>query len=600
MNPEALLRAPRPIHLLVRKPGSGSDGLSWTMRLDGLHQLHIKESVTTLRKDRQKHGDQISQPSLKPKALHDAVIAALGMSSYDDWVGRGQSSLINFLHDNGMSQPTDLLTWEEGTPGLGKTLTARCVADRLFNSGLPLPKRIFTGAGSLMFAAKGYGHYDLSGIMCNEPRGYDYGLAEALDFCGRHAQQVVLRAARLNSWSPKTPDCLDLTGHQILLNAFGFEAGAFFNLLGSNLVDPPTGEPLFRLYNATAEEEGHFQQLFAVFRSEMERSTQGWVDVVPLPGNDNIIFLKGRDGAFDWVVRDQRDEAYSDNPCYPVLHKRDLPSAMKVSDALASHLYYRLGTWREKLEHDAETRHYSEGGSAANWPGYVQLVQRELAASQGYVHARQKQGEHSPAFLSHRLDDQCLMVSPLVSIREFWRLYSNSHWKRIRQERLYRSGQDLDQDLSAINLHDPEDLPASVTWFDAVAYCKAYEDETGLPVRLLNIDEWRQVLGDVTGPEQADSGLPRVVTGQLPGPLCYVPDPVWRTSESGLKTLYASDFGEWLSGYQSGRAPAACAATGESIYRGPLERAVLPADNTMRYKRLKVGFRLCYVARPDA
>lgn len=67
-----------------------------------------------------------------------------------------------------------------------------------------------------------------------------------------------------------------------------------------------------------------------------------------------------------------------------MLHKDDLPSAMGNSEALESHLYYRRGEWREKLEHDAEARHYKEGGAAENWPGYAKLVQRELEASRGY------------------------------------------------------------------------------------------------------------------------------------------------------------------------------------------------------------------------
>lgn len=160
MNPEDLLRASRNVHLLVRKPGSAGD-LSWTMCLQGLHQTHIKEAVKALRQDRQLHGETISQDSLKPKALQNAVASAFGMKSYDDWLTKGQQSLISFLHDNGLSRPADLITWQEGRPGLGETLTAQRIADRLFNSGLPLPRRIFTGSGSLMFAAHGYGNLDL-------------------------------------------------------------------------------------------------------------------------------------------------------------------------------------------------------------------------------------------------------------------------------------------------------------------------------------------------------------------------------------------------------------------------------------------------------
>jgi hypothetical protein len=602
MNPEDLLRAPRNIHLLVRKPNSADD-LSWSMCLHGLHQAHIKDAVTTLRQDRQRHGESISQSFLKPKALHDAIASAYGMKSYDDWLTRGQHSLISFLHDNGLSRPTDLITWREGRPGLGETLTAQRIADRLFNSGLPLPRRIFTGSGSLMFAAHGYGNIDLSDLMARDETGLfgSYCLSTALDYCERHAQEVVFRATRLHMWEKQVPDYLDLTGHQMLLNTFGFEAGSLFNLLGCNLLDPPIGEPVFRLYNASPDEIATYQRLYSVFRSEMERSPRGWVEVIPLPGNENIIFLKGDNGEFDWVVRDQRDAPHSDNPYYPFLQKADLPSAIRDAEALKSHLYYSRGDWYEKLEHEAEDRHYKEGGSAANWPGYTKLIQRELVATRGYAPVRQRQGGQSPSFTPHRIQDYCLMISPLVTIEEFWRFYTTSRWKDLRSSRIKASRSEMDTDLSPLNLFDPDHLPASVMWLDAVAYCKAYEEETGLPVRLLSIEEWRQTFGSLaTANEKKVTDLPSAVAGKWPEPLQYVRDAAWRINEHGLKALYARDFGEWLSDYQSGNAPAVCAATGKSLTLGPLERDILPVDCTMRYKGMKVGFRMCYASRLDA
>lgn len=455
--------------------------------------------------------------------------------------------------------------------------------------------------------------------MAKEQRWFCF--SAAIDYCQRHAQEVVFRANRLDKWAEQTPDYLDLTGYQMLLNAFGFEAGAFFNLLGSNLVDPPSGDPIFRLYNASQEDIATYQRLYDVFRSEIERSPHGWVEVTPFPSNENIIFLKGSDGAFDWVIRDQRDTTLSDNPYYPFLHKAELPSAIKGAEGLESHLHYQRGHWHEKLEHEAEDRHYKEGGSTSNWPGYAKLVQRELAASQNYVPTKRKQGTPSAGFSPVRLNNYSLLVSQLITIEDFWRFFKVSPWQSYRNSRSKSPRSVMDMDLSSMNLSDPAYLPASVTWFDAIAYCKAYEDETCLPVRLLSIEEWRQVFGGISdferptkkpalgewhemlggSSEETDySALPRAVAGRWPEPLQYVPDPVWRTTEHGIRCLYARDFGEWLQDYHAGNAPAVCAATEESIVMGPLERAVLPADSTMRHKGMKVGFRMCYVSRPDA
>lgn len=143
MNPEDLLRASRTVHLLAHKPGAEDSGQSWTLHLDGLHQVHIREAVKALRQNRQQRGETVSHPSLKPKGLQNAVVSALGMKSYDDWVTRGQQSLLQFLSVNEMRHPKDLITCQEGGPSLAESLTPQRIADRLFNSNLPLPKRLY-------------------------------------------------------------------------------------------------------------------------------------------------------------------------------------------------------------------------------------------------------------------------------------------------------------------------------------------------------------------------------------------------------------------------------------------------------------------------
>jgi hypothetical protein len=163
-------------------------------------------------------------------------------------------------------------------------------------------------------------------------------------------------------------DYLDMTGRMLMLNAVSEFIGCMYNMMGSNLMEPAVGKPVMRSYNMSEEDLAFELQLFRLFRKEIEGSDDGWVDVLPVPGNANLIFLKGANGAFDWVVRDQRDKEFSSNPLYPFFNKDEVPKAMDRSK-LDGHLYFATGTWAEKLEHDAESRHYAEGGTAANWPG---------------------------------------------------------------------------------------------------------------------------------------------------------------------------------------------------------------------------------------
>lgn len=48
--------------------------------------------------------------------------------------------------------------------------------------------------------------------------------------------------------------------------------------------------------------------------------------------------------------------------------------------------------------------------------------------------------------------------------------------------------------LNATNSYeDNRELPACVTWFDAIAYCKHLERSLDRPVRLLKTEEWRRI-----------------------------------------------------------------------------------------------------------
>lgn len=624
MNISDLLHASRDVYVLTQKPNTeegGSDSF-WSMRLEGLHHDHICRAVAELRKRRSRPISKQVERTTKSVALQDSLARALGAKSYCDWREVEQQKIADFLSEHGMSVPTDLIKWSY-SPGLAGALTAQQVADRLFNSGLPLPKRIFTGVGSLLFAPSGYGRLDLNYVA-----GRTFWTdQDRYAFCEEHADEILLRAEHMKG--SNGPAYIDMTGRMLMLNAVSEFIGCMYNMMGSNLMEPAVGDPVMRSYNMSEEDLEFELQLFRLFRKEIESSDDGWVEVLPVPGNANLIFLKGANGAFDWVIRDQRDKEFSSNPLYPFFNKDEVPKAMDRSK-LDGHLYFATGTWAERLEHDAETRHYAEGGTAANWPGYAKLIQRELIASQGYRTPRTETGVASNDFIPHRLGESCLMVSPLVTIADFFEFCSRSNWVQVRQEKAHKTSSKEIDDLSSINM-DPVDLPVSVTWLDAVAYCRDYERRTGLPVRLLTVEEWQQV-----APPPLDfshvSSVRRLVVknGEMPddpiyeqlgwgilggdgklggnsshryrpdGFMHFGPNLKWVDNDEGGSFLSVPGFGEWLSDYQHGAAPAACAATGQSVVGGPIERELCPVRMTMSYKGVKIGFRLCYVAHLDA
>lgn len=617
MTTESLLRATRNVYLLVPKPNASpsDDALYWAMGLDGLSDQHIKDAVTSLRHDREKKQVPVSKDkALKVTALQNALAHTLGGRSYDQWRATELPRILVFLSEHGMTRPSDLIKWPV-RPLFASPLTAQRLAERFFDSGLPLPKRLFTGVGSMLFAPRGYGRMD-SQELAGKPMYYD---EERLEFCAARENEVMLRAHDLRVKGPDAPAYLDLTGRSLLLNSVSEYVGMMYNLLGDNLTDPMQVAPVFTMYGTSAKENALDQEIFAMFRREIEQSSAGWVNVIPMPGNDRIVFLKGADGTFDWVVRDQRDKPFTENSFYPIFRSHELPSAMLTSK-LAARLYFSKGEWRERLEHLAESQHYADGGSTANWPGYDKLIYRKLIADAAYAPPRPLTGPQDHGFTPHRLKDRCLMVSPLVTVDEFWRFYEQSEWRRVRTDRLDKAGVRIEADLGAVNLHDVGDVPASVTWFDAIAYCRHVENETGLPVRLLEVEEWREIApapardivtqgwGDLTWVNMGGDG--RTGTDSMHrypeacpedgGWLRFGKDLTWSSNREGLRFLSVVDFGEWLGDYETGYAAAANAATGKALMTGPLERDRCAAHLTMRYKGLKVGFRLCYVAQPDA
>lgn len=625
MNTLDILCAKREVFVLTEKPSAdhNSSDRFWSVSLGGLHQGHLRDSVASLRKKQLPRADsKVKKGALKSVPLLDSIARALGARSYDHWLSVEQPKIVDFLSKHCLSQPKDLVTWS-CAPGFSGPLTGQRIADRLFNSGLPLPKRIFTGVGSSLFAASGYGRLDINALAGR----HLWRDEERYEFCLQHSDQILLRADHMKY--DNGPAYLDMTGRMLMLNAVTEFIGCMYTTLGSNLMDPPAGEPVMRSYNMSEEDRSFEFKLFELFRAEIESSNDGWVDVIPVPDNANLIFLRGADGAFDWVVRNQRDGEFSSNPHFPFFTKGELPTAMDES-SLQSHLYFSIGKWPEKLEHDAETRHYEMGGNLADWPGYAKLIQRELVASAGYRIPRAHAGPAADHFLPHRLDDYCLMVSELVTIDEFSAFEDSADWSRIREARACKAGYAIDG-LSGMN-EDHGSLPVSVTWLDAVAYCKDYERRTGLPVRLITVDEWQQIAPpspeDFSKVELTRSIL--VKPGELPddpiyaqmrwgvvggdgrlggnsvhchhpeGILRYVSDLKWVASSEGTRFLCASGIGEWLADFQNGFAPFACSATHQSLLGGPIERNMHPVQMTMKYKGGKVGFRLCYVSRLDA
>jgi hypothetical protein len=610
MNFESLLRSVRTTTFLIQKPETDIPNY-WDLPIAGLHHEHIKSAVTELRKSRQKAGEKISNPSLKVKDLLDNIATSLGANSYDHWLHHVEPQLEEFLRDNNLREPADLIKWER--PPSAWSLSSRQIADRFFYSNRPLPKRIFTGVGNLMFAAYAYGGYDLDqiGTRLTEGRNFRHRSDfEKMDFAFSHKDQIVLRATELKGRDSENLIYLDLTAQTLVLNAFKRDVSCVFNLLGDSLIQPALGANEFQLYHTDEADLERMGRISEIFRDAIEHSEVGWVDVIPF--NNNIIFLRDVVGRFDWVVRDQRDCSFSSNDLYPIFRADELPKAVGRK-AIQAHLHYSKGLWIEQLRHLSEHHHYDSGGTVATYPGEDEIVERFLIATSGYKPSKQITSDQHIDFIPHVLQEKCLMVSDLISTDEYLQFYE-SEWQDIRTIKSELSDRKWTS-IPEMNPNDQGFLPASVTWFDAIAYCKFVERRTNLPVRLLTIDEWQAIspsrkMVDDRGLEAKANVVEAFnEAGKLLRPPTYLPHYItrfksnlcWIKNIQGLNFLSSLTFGEWLGDYRGSapnnvRAPVACTASGIALGRGPLETELFEAWYVGKNNHLKVGFRICYVA----
>lgn len=596
--------------LLVQKPAT-ENNVYWDIPIEGLHSEHIRDAVNKLRSARQKAGEKISDPSLKMKDLLNNVAVSLGAKSYVNWIHEIEPKLAEFMANHNLFEPSNLIKWNNA-PFLS-ALNARQVADRFFYSGRSLPKRLFTGVGNYMFAAKGYGLLDLQEVASKLTNKEGFCLlheSEQIKFAFTHRDQIVVRANRLQSWTDDTPEYLDMTAQELVLKAFDWDVSTIFNLLGDSLVEPMENPVEVQLYNANQEELNHSHALFKIFREVIDCSDTGWVDVIPF--NDHIVFLKDANGRFDWVVKGQRNEPFSGNDLHPIFKSEELPIALS-DKSIKTRLHYQKDIWLEQIKHLAEHHHYNNGGNVGNYPGENAIVERYLIDTENFIRPKQISASRDYKFTPHAVSNKCLMVSNLVTIDEFFHFY-HSDWAERREEKTKRLSHDW-YSLSEMNIMDPIERPVCVTWFDAIAYCKYLEKKTGLPIRLLMIDEWREISPprstiEAIGPlakshsVEAISDEGNVLTAPTYLPHYFTrfkPDLCWVNNEQGLEFLSSLTFGEWLGDYRGVapnniHAPVACTASGIALGRGPLERELFKATYVGKNNHLKVGFRVCYLA----
>ena len=333
-----------------------------------------------------------------------------------------------------------------------------------------------------------------------------------------------------------------------------------------------------------------------LFRQRIDGQDQGWVEIMPF--NNNLVFLKGRDGNFDFVYRGLKDHEFQHKFMENQLKIADVPYF--VSDyAFDRWHYFEYKGWREKDNHESECHYYKMGGESSNYPGSNEILINYLKYQQLFSDQVRHYGTYQNGFLPVSLLEEEICISNLVSIKDFNEFLSeNSEYLE------YRVG----DAILPINSDTDEALPVACTWFDALAYCKWYGDKYKIPVRLLSSSEYLSLRKECVGLSLKDSihehlrytGPNNHVYSKHPP---YMPEDSFQSLKveykkgiseiehgSGLVFLNSNDFAEWVSDKACIRS-----ASLKSFYGNDnVNRSSPPLDSSGKYKHLKIGFRICY------
>ena len=535
------------------------------------------------------------------KLSHNLVLNHIAKSlgfreGWGGYVRDHKDRLEGFMREHGLVSRSDVLAPLPPDGDAVVRLTYRQIADRLFSSGRPMPKRIFVGAG-----------VDVFDLMEAAPA---QGLKVGFMTSGKGLAFADIEPARIERATPPRSYSIHSPEAELsVLELFG-------NLIGDQLCDVGSVETIVaQLYDIDDATHERLQASGRLLRRILGACPSGWVQVIPY--NDRLAFLKGPGGGYEFVFKGMRDAAFTRNVHAPFLRDKDVSKSEDAND-FELHLYFRYRGWLESDLHDAETAFYADGGSGATYPGTDEILKAHLARKGRYVPPAKK-ARGRPGYTLVERAGHRLFFSELVTVGRFNRfLERNPDYVAHRQRVLG------DEPLEAVN-DEPPDLPAATTWYDAKAYARWIKRTQHLPVRLPTEEEYLILAADlvpdlISGEELSealgnrlcvffdgqgnrfDGHPPRMSGAEFARLHCrYDRDRIeWAKASTGLKTIHSAWFGEWLL-------PVGAAINGRFMcsqydvhlaarMRISAERGRFPASSTGKYRSMKIGFRLVYEA----
>ncbi|KXI21746.1 hypothetical protein [Photobacterium sanguinicancri] len=250
--------------------------------------------------------------------------------------------------------------------------------------------------------------------------------------------------------------------------------------------------------------------------------------------------------------------------------------------------------------HSAEHHYYDKGNTVEDYPSRSVVIKNYYEDLGYFSHPKEITHRKLTDFVEVNLIGKRLMISPLISINELNKFIAE------RPDYIDYRGGDI---LSSVNNEEDLTLPASVTWFDAMAYLNWFEETRKTPARLLTAHEYSllRAKDDITKAQESQASDLNFLNLNSEGDVLFqsnsyistdnYPLAVVRfgnvnryTNSFGIEFMCSNSFAEWLM-------EETCIRSGslKSFYHNDnVIRSRPSASSTGAYKGVKTGFRICY------
>ncbi len=327
---------------------------------------------------------------------------------------------------------------------------------------------------------------------------------------------------------------------------------------------------------------------------------EGWIKIIPY--NENLIFLKANDNVYDFIFKGLRDDKFI-SPFEGFLKSEDIPSTINEEYDFKFWLYYGRKIkkepitylWKERDEHLSEIEFY-QNNPFIKYPGPTQILKDYYKKKNLYFYSTNKSKHHHEKYELIESENKKLCVSQLITINDFFEFY-NSGYRDRRSDKL--------DELYSVNFERP-DYPVSVTWYDAIAYCKYLQKKYKKSFRLLTSKEFEIISpklelnseNELTYFYENQEFYEKPSVKNYENLLLRFKNPLKFIIKGKLNFPMNSRFKEWSNEFRDNKHVNLLSST-KDHYQYEIPWNALLASSTNKYKNLKVGFRVCYELSKD-